>query len=169
MKTLVPLLTIPHDNFNIKKLSLLISLTFSFIIVSSCAKEGCTNPFANNFSTEAEKDNGSCQFDSDAITGNYLINGTINCGVGGVGNLTDELCNVYNSPLAKHKVILYLPGVALSIIVNGTSLVVENQVIDGYVYDGTGVVNGNNLTLTISAYYLSTGESCVYNIIGDRQ
>jgi hypothetical protein len=152
-----------------KKLSFFIILTFTLIIVSSCTKEGCTNPFANNFSSEAEKDNGSCQFDSDAMTGSYLINGTINCGVGGVGNLTNEFCNVYNSPSARHKVIMYLPGVALTITVNESSLIVDNQTIDGYVYQGTGILNGNDLTLNISAYYLSTGESCNYNLTGVRQ
>jgi hypothetical protein len=152
-----------------KKLLFINCLTFSLIIISSCAKEGCTNPFANNFSSEAEKDNGSCQFDSDAMTGSYSINGTINCGISGTGSLTDELCNVHNSQTARHKVVLYLPGVALTITVNGSSLKVDNQTIDGYVYQGTGILNGNDLTLNISAYYLSTGESCTYNLMGVRQ
>lgn len=32
--------------------------------LSSCKKEGCTNPEATNYSAEAEKDDGSCQFEN---------------------------------------------------------------------------------------------------------
>lgn len=46
--------------------SLKIPFTLIFVVVtsllSSCKTEGCTDPKANNFSYEAEKDDGSCDY-----------------------------------------------------------------------------------------------------------
>lgn len=40
------------------------------LVMSACKKKGCTDPTANNYSTEAEKDDGTCAYDavSEATT-----------------------------------------------------------------------------------------------------
>ncbi|MDX2359726.1 MAG: hypothetical protein QNK23_02890 [Crocinitomicaceae bacterium] len=43
-----------------KKVLLLTVLGVSLILNSSCKQEGCTDPFATNYSSEASKDDGSC-------------------------------------------------------------------------------------------------------------
>lgn len=59
---------------HIKILSILF-LSFTTCIVS-CKKKGCTDPTATNFSSEAEKDDGSCVFDGGG-TSNIIKTGFI--------------------------------------------------------------------------------------------
>ncbi len=49
-----------------KTKNVLYLLAMSAILLSACKKKGCTDPMATNFSSEAEKDDGSCFY--DAIT-----------------------------------------------------------------------------------------------------
>lgn len=44
-----------------------IALLGSAMMFTSCKKKGCTDPLANNYSVDAKKDDGSCQY-SDVIT-----------------------------------------------------------------------------------------------------
>lgn len=39
----------------------------SFLAISSCKKEGCTDELANNTSSEATKDDGSCTYTSSVV------------------------------------------------------------------------------------------------------
>jgi hypothetical protein len=59
-----------------KKIILFFGIALALTTVTSCKKEkeGCTDNMANNYSSEASKDNGTCKFDRDAIIGNYLTN-----------------------------------------------------------------------------------------------
>ena len=53
------------------------------VAFSSCKKKGCMDPNANNFNAEAEKDDGSCTYDSVVppapptytVPSTYYING----------------------------------------------------------------------------------------------
>ena len=47
-----------------KLLLLLLVLPF---IISSCRKEGCTNPDATNYDEEASKDDGSCEYEGEVL------------------------------------------------------------------------------------------------------
>jgi len=42
----------------------------------SCKKNGCMDPLANNYSAEAEKDNGTCDFSGNDITEDIIVNTT---------------------------------------------------------------------------------------------
>jgi hypothetical protein len=46
------------------KNSLLILIAFVGITTVSCRKEGCTDEAANNYSSKAKKDDGSCTYDN---------------------------------------------------------------------------------------------------------
>ena len=52
-----------------KKLSLLLFVSLSFFIISSCEKEieGCTNLDATNYESEATTDDGSCTYTADVV------------------------------------------------------------------------------------------------------
>jgi hypothetical protein len=60
----------------------LIIFMFSIVLLGSCAKEGCTDPQASNYNTEASKDDGTCKYsilgewyaNSRIINGNETIN-----------------------------------------------------------------------------------------------
>ena len=73
---------------HIKKFSYIFNIIyecykFSFVFVvmrmflSSCSKEGCTDPIAENYDAEAKKDDGTCEFimgcmDENSIAYNSL-------------------------------------------------------------------------------------------------
>lgn len=44
--------------------SILTAIIASTLFFTACKKEGCTNPDASNFNHDAEKDNGSCEFNA---------------------------------------------------------------------------------------------------------
>ena len=48
----------------------------ALLITVSCKKRGCTDPLANNYSSEAEKDNGSCDFSAIKIVNDITTNTT---------------------------------------------------------------------------------------------
>lgn len=60
-----------YNKSTMKKLFYLLVVVTLFT-VSCKKKEGCTDPTANNYDTDAEKDNGTCLFDEEP-TGPFLI------------------------------------------------------------------------------------------------
>ncbi|UKN02676.1 hypothetical protein K6119_04005 [Paracrocinitomix mangrovi] len=58
--------------WNLKTISF-VFLTSS-LILASCKKEGCTDPEATNYSEEAKKDDGSCQFETPQADAQVLMN-----------------------------------------------------------------------------------------------
>jgi len=54
-----------------KKIIFLILTCIILIGMSSCKKEGCTDKNANNYNSEANKDDNSCSFSSDKFVGTY--------------------------------------------------------------------------------------------------
>lgn len=51
-----------------------LALAASTLFLSSCKKEGCTDPTATNYSDKAKKDDGSCAYTPVATTGKVMIN-----------------------------------------------------------------------------------------------
>lgn len=152
-----------------KKAILFFGLAFALTTVTSCNKKGCTDSMANNYSSKAKTDDGSCQFDRDAIIGNYLINGTESCSDLGVDTFSNETMLITASSVAKNKVVVNFGGLTISGTVSGTSLIIENQSLDGYTYSGTGSINGNILSLSMTLYIQEYDETCIYNISGNKQ
>lgn len=53
---------------------ILVTIIVGSFILASCKKEGCTDPTAENYDSNAKKDNGSCTYpDADAETGPFLV------------------------------------------------------------------------------------------------
>jgi hypothetical protein len=152
-----------------KKIILPFLVFFSTMILSSCAKEGCTDSMANNYSSKAKNDDGSCSYDRDAVIGSYLANGTVNCDVSGSDSFSNATVSITASSTAKNKVVMNLDGMLLTLTVSGTSLTIDNQSISGFTYSGTGQLNGNILTLTMTEYDVQNDETCIYNVTGNKQ
>lgn len=152
-----------------KKIILFLSVAVVLSSVTSCSKEGCTDSMANNYSSKAKKDDGSCTFDRDAVIGSYLVNGTVNCDLSGSDSFSNEIITITASSTAKNKVVLNLDGMILTLTVNGTSLTIDNQSISGFNYSGSGQLNGNTITLNISEYDAQNDETCIYNVTGNKQ
>ena len=56
--------------------SLFVIVAIGSIALVGCKKKGCTDPLANNYNSEAEKDDGNCTFDSSpayTVPGTYLF------------------------------------------------------------------------------------------------
>ena len=47
--------------------SLILAIISGAVLLSSCKKEGCTDPNALNYDSNAKKDNGSCVFESEPV------------------------------------------------------------------------------------------------------
>jgi hypothetical protein len=50
-----------------KTAKLFLLVTICFFTLNACKKKGCTNSSAENYSTEAKKDDGSCTFKGNAV------------------------------------------------------------------------------------------------------
>ena len=46
---------------------LLFVCLFSLVLIGSCSKQGCTDPIATNYSSRAEEDDGSCEYNTDLV------------------------------------------------------------------------------------------------------
>jgi hypothetical protein len=86
-----------------KKISLILSVFFISLILSSCSKEGCTDSTATNYDSKAKKNDGSCKYennktvDPDKININsesqyyYKLDGKIRSGIDGENNITTSV------------------------------------------------------------------------------
>jgi hypothetical protein len=153
-----------------KKIILFFGIAIALTTVTSCKKEkeGCTDSMANNYSSDAKKDNGTCKFDRDAIIGNYLTNGTENCG-GTSYSYSDLLISITASSTAKNKVLLNFEGDIFTCTISGTSITIENKSEGGFNYSGSGQVNGTVLTLNMTVYDVAADETCILNLTGIKQ
>lgn len=52
---------------------LLMVMCVSALAFTSCKKEGCTDPLAQNYSSEAEKDDGSCSYENEQDVGDSFF------------------------------------------------------------------------------------------------
>ena len=60
-----------------KFISTLFTLSFLILLVTNCSKQGCTDPSALNYSSEATKDDGSCSYSPVGVWNvqSYILNG----------------------------------------------------------------------------------------------
>jgi hypothetical protein len=146
-----------------------VMIAFVSVSVTSCSKEGCTDVNANNYDEKADEDDGSCTFDRDPMIGNYVVSGTIQCGVTQGGAESDIPVTISASTVATNKIIINVDGLAFTAVVSGTSFTLESQSLDGFDYTGSGSVIGNNINLVLNEFDASIPETCVFTLNGSRQ
>jgi len=112
---------------------IILSIAILSLLFSSCKKEGCTDPLANNYNEEAKKDDGTCGYDSPQE--NYLI-----------GNISE------NTTLTSDKI--WILGGRVTVL-SGVTLTIEpGTIIKGEV--GTGA-NATALIIARGAKLMAEG------------
>jgi hypothetical protein len=134
------------------------------LLMSSCTKKGCTDSMANNYSSSAKKDDGSCKFDRDAFIGSYSATYTDLCDGISTGNMS-----ITASTSAKNKVVITADGSNIVGTVNGTGISIESQNVGGLSWSGNGSINGNILTLNLVYYDAFEDETCVITVNASKQ
>ncbi|MCB0736033.1 MAG: hypothetical protein KDC92_00875 [Bacteroidetes bacterium] len=139
----------------------MIILTFS-----SCKKEGCTNPNAQNYNADATEDDGTCTFARDAFIGNYSVSQTCV-----FENDTTFQIKVEAGPNDNEIVISNFFGWNANIraTVKDNEITFKEEQLET-IFEGTGYLSGQNLILNFKAcesvyYPCSEPESCTSNCI----
>lgn len=128
-------------------------LGFGVATVTSCSKKGCTDPTSDNFDSEAEDDDDSCNDPRDKFVATY------NCVEAGADPYT---LTISKSSVENRTVVLStnfgFPVAAFTLngSVSQANLTVATQTAAGATFSGTGSLSGNILTLT---YTVTQGGS----------
>lgn len=116
----------------------------TFTTQVSCKKKGCTDSLAENYESKAKKDDGSCTYARTKFLGSYQM--SQNCS-------GDQLSYTLTIAEAndKDKIMLnnlQMDGYTVNIraTVNGSDLSFK-ETQQGIVFEGTGYITGNALTL----------------------
>lgn len=131
------------------------------VFTVSCKKKGCTDSYAENYNTEAEKDDESCTFLSDKLIGTYTVNQE--CYYGGQTSYTMTVVAGNN----KGEIILQglNDDVDVKATISGTNFTF-NEDKAGITYEGSGYLIGTtgmtiNMEICETYYYpCSDPESC---------
>lgn len=125
---------------------MILGLALVFGTVTSCNRKGCTESVAENYSSKAKKDDGSCTFARTKFIGSYSTNESCSSGNDSYTLVLSE------SSTDKTKIVIYNLW-DLSQSVTGTvsgSTVTFNQTNQGINYSGTGTLSGSTLTINYS-------------------
>jgi hypothetical protein len=101
-----------------KKVQLVI-MSAALLVAVSFKKKGCTDPLANNYSIEAEKDDGSCDFSGISITENITTNTTWTAGRAYVIENTITVSNNATLTILGGIVIRFKEGVEIDVSYSG--------------------------------------------------
>jgi len=127
--------------------------------MTSCQKKGCTDPTSDNFDTEAEEDDDSCEDPRVKFIGSYNATET-----GGV----EYPLTINNSSSDDRTIILNsnydlldangdpVPAFNLTATVSQSSITITTQNASGVSFSGTGTITGTTLTFT---YTITAGGS----------
>ncbi len=137
-----------------KKIILMLVMGVTAIAITSCKKEGCTDETALNYDAEAKEDNGTCEYfvpdPRDAVVGKYVTEDSAFFESDFVSEQTYTLTISYN-PDDDDEDRIYLEGLWGSEYtfyagyLNGTFLIPDQLVYDGYTMSGEGQIFGNKV------------------------
>jgi len=123
--------------------------------ITSCQKKGCTDPTSDNFDTEAEEDDDSCEDPRVKFGGSYNVTET---------NSDPYSLNISNSSASDRSIILSstwgYPVSAFNVTatVSQSSMTIATQTAAGVTFSGSGTITGTTLTIT---YTITDGGGSV--------
>jgi hypothetical protein len=137
----------------------LVSVTYT-----GCKQEGCTDVDANNFSEDADEDDGTCTYDRDAFIGTYN-NSTDNCISGTSFNMT-----IAEGAGAKNQInISNFGGFGASVsatgVVSGSAVTLQSGTLGSGIslLSGSGNLSGNLLTINYTYQEDGSDFTCTIN------
>lgn len=114
------------------------------ILSISCKKEGCTDSQAENYDSDAKKDDGSCVFARDKFIGTYNVNRTcvyqanenfvITVSAG--PNINEIIINNFSND-----------GVNIKATVSGSNVTFNDEKLE-IIYEGDGYIINNSMELS---------------------
>jgi len=155
----------------IRKLTSIFLINICILFNYSCQKKGCTDPTSDNFGSEAEKDDDSCNDPRNKFAGSYNAIGDA----------------IVNYPLAISKssvetrVVLInsnfglrdsgenlVPAFNLNANISKSTITIPSQLVPSVstTFSGSGTINGNIINFQYSATTSSGNES--YSVVATK-
>jgi len=137
---------------------LLAFLGFSLTTVTSCSKKGCTDETSDNFDSEAEEDDDSCNDPRDKFAASYNVVEagadpyTLTISKSSVEARTIVLSTNFGFPVS---------AFTLNASVNKANMTIPTQTAAGGTFSGTGSLSGNVLTISYSITQAGATQSFV--------
>lgn len=136
-------------------------MIFSLAILSSCKKEGCTDAEAENYSSEATEDDGTCTYANEKFIGSYDVSES--CSSGSYTYST----TITESATGKEFIVINNFGdydVAVVATVSGSNITFDDTV-EGINFSGSGSISGSTLTIIYTASSGGLTDSCTKTCI----
>jgi hypothetical protein len=139
----------------------ILGILFTFVTLSSCKREGCTDSIAENFESKAKKDDGSCIYPRDKFLGSFSVNETCSSGTDSYTiTITASSANKTNIIIGN----MYGVNAAVTATVSG-STISFNDTQNGINYSGSGTLNGSSLTINVTVSAGGVSDICTMNCI----
>lgn len=138
----------------------IIALFIVFMLMQSCfliKEEGCTDPKAENYDSNADKSNGTCTYKRDKYVGIYTVNENCNS-----GNFSYTLTIAESVTGTDAVVVRNLGGFNLDIkaSVGTASKIFFSDTQNSITFSGEGDINGSTLTIIYTASQGTSLDNC---------
>ena len=135
---------------------MILGLSFVLGTVTSCNRKGCMDNVAENYSSKAKKDDGTCTYARTKFIGTYSTNETCTF------SSDSYTLTITESSSDKTKVVIfniYGSGESVTGTVSGSS-VTFNQTVQGANVSGTGTLSGSTITINYSVSVSGNSDNC---------